>query len=177
MKAFWREKELSEHETKLLTLCLEAHAKSAMRQNVSTAVLIEASRGSGDYTKSLVAALSTLGAVHAPLIRTWHLLMSNPTNLALEVEHGVKIPGWGSSFEDDTWVLVESHLREHYPGICQRIDAITEVIKKAKPNPSCWTAATGIALEMPPHILPWLFVSGRLNTWTCLYLESVMKAS
>lgn len=177
MKAFWREEELTENEAKLLQLCFEAHAKSALRQNISSVVLSETARGSGDYTKALMAALCTLGGVHAPLMDTWLVLSGRvPVNQILE--RGGKIPGWGSSFDDDSWAPVENHLREHFPQIWERIEKITgEIGKDLKPNPSCFTAATGIALKMPPQILPWLFINGRLNTWTCLFLQATMKAS
>lgn len=181
MKAFWREKELSENEAKLLQLCLAAHAQSAQRQNVSTAVLVEASRGSGDFTKSLMAALCTLGGVHAPLFETWRVLMTtDKEHLKFCIQSGMMVPGWGSNFakeDEEIWGPVRDGIKNQNPEVWERIEEITELLKEKnlKPNPSCYTAAVGIALEMPPQMLPWIFIQGRLNTWTAIYLDTVMK--
>jgi len=182
MNVFWREEPLNEDEARLLQLCFTAHAQSALRQNVSTAVLVEASRANGgDYTKALMAALCTLGGIHAPLMDTWRVLStSDVEHLKFAIKSGILVPGWGSSFakeDEEIWGPVEAHLKEHNSEIWSRVESITDLLKEKnlRPNPSTFTAAVGIALKMPPQMLPWIFITGRLNTWTTLFLETTMK--
>src|SRR5688572_2577198 len=98
MNVFWRPEPLNEHDQKLLQMCFEAHAQSALRQNVSSVVLQQVAISSGDYTKAVSAALMSLGGMHAPLIDTWKLLTSDVDIHAI-FGANLKIPGWGNSFE------------------------------------------------------------------------------
>jgi citrate synthase len=181
MKVFWRPDELTEAEAKLLKLCLEAHAESAMRANISTVLLQNAAQGSQDYAKAIAAALMGIGGVHAPLIDTWRVLQSNLDQIKPAIEAGLKIPGWGNSFvkseHDPIWKQFRDHLRTEFDAISETIEKITDALhalgRDVYPNPSCCTAATGIALKMPPHLLPWLFIQGRLNTWSLLFCQSI----
>lgn len=183
MKCFWKDKELARVEEILLNLCLEAHAQSALRQNISTSVLSQSAFGSLDYTKSLIAALSTVGGIHAPLLETWNVLQAPIGDIEKVIDAGGKIPGWGSSFEkgkpDEIWTPVETHLREHFTAITDRIDAITHLLqskgKNLFVNASCLTAATGIALGIPPQLLPYLFIRGRLDNWSVIFYNSMMS--
>ena len=177
MNAFWREEALNESESKLLTLCLEAHSKSAMRSNFSSVAVAQSAAASGDFTKAITAGLSMLGGMHAPLAQSWEVLTGN-----MDLEFffdGGKVPGWGNSFEkchpDPLWGEVSECLKEHFPKIHSRICEITDALHKdgkvVFPNPSCFTAAVGLALKMEPKIIPWIFVSGRLNAWAYLFIQ------
>lgn len=184
MIVFWKQKELARVEEILLNLCLEAHGKSVLRDNISTSVLAQAAFGSLDYTKSLIAALSTVGGVHAPLLETWNVLQAPIGEIEKAIDAGARIPGWGSSFvkgkSDEIWTPVESHIREHFTSISDRIDAITHLFqskgKNLHPNASCYTAATGLALELPPQLLPYLFIQGRLNNWSVIFYNSMISS-
>lgn len=183
MNVFWRPEPLNEHEHKLLTLCLDAHAQSALRQNVSSVVFTQAAFGSGDYTKAVSAALMTLGGVHAPLMETWDFLEMGRSVQGF-IDANLKIPGWGNSFEKDhhdtVWIPFRDYLREHFKIVASNIDRVTTMLhglgKHIFPNPSAFTAATGIALRMPPEILPWLFLNGRLNTWTAMFCNTLKQS-
>lgn len=182
MNVFWRPEPLNEHEAKLLQLCLEAHAQSALRQNVSSVVFQQVAISSGDYTKSVSAALMSLGSVHAPLLDTFHFLESK-RNVDRIISCNLKIPGWGNSFEkehdDPLWIGVRDHLESHFIDVWNLVNNVTIRLrglgKNIFPNPSAFTAATGIALRMPPEILPWLFLNGRLNVWTAMFCNTLRK--
>lgn len=146
MNVFWRPEPLNEHEQKLLALCFEAHAKSALRQNVSSVVLQQVAISSGDYTKAVSAALMSLGGMHAPLVDTWKLLTSG-LDIKTILESNMNAPGWGNSFEkghdDPLWFQVRDYLAEHFNQIWQRITYVTAQLhthgKNIFPNPSAFT--------------------------------------
>lgn len=173
MKVFWKREPLTEHQAKLLNACLEAHAHSAWRENISSVVLCQAAQGSGDFAKSLVAALSTLGGTHAPLDETWEFLESG--------SRGKKVPGWGNSFAkgspDPAWASVDTILHEQFPALWGKLNRVTEEFKSDGknifPNPSAYTVATAMAIDMPRKLTPWLFIGGRMNTWAVLFLNSI----
>ena len=180
MTVFWRDTPLSESETKLLNLTLEAHSQSAMRDNISSVVLTHAARGSGDLTKSLIAALSTLGGLHAPLEPTYEFIYELGDDEPVKASGFV--PGWGNSFvkgePDPLWKAVDAQLGEVAPDISKTLAHVTMSLREkgrnVYPNPSAYTAAVGQALGISPRLLPWLFIQGRLSAWTALF-QSVTK--
>ena len=171
---FWRP--MNEQEAKLLELLAEAHYASAMRANGSREALLLAAAGSGEYTKGLVAALSTIGGVHGPLVQTYNLLVDiDPVGEAAGMVLGRrKVPGWGNSFvrgeHDPLWHRVETALRDVNPELRRVIVDITKQLhfhgKFVFPNPSAYTAATAIAVGLPRELTPYLFVAPRLHAWT-----------
>lgn len=181
MKVFWRTEPLTEPEQKLLNLCLEAHAQSVHRDNISTVTLKNAAIGSMNYTTSLCAALSTLGGTHAPILQSVMALIEPMENIKRVIEMGGKIPGWGSSFEkegiDPIWAPLADLLAKEFPEMHGKIEEITQELqrhgKMLWPNPSIHTAATGIVLRIPGPIIPWLFVHGRLLSWTAIFYNTI----
>jgi citrate synthase len=167
MKPFWREEPLTDAEAELLAAVYQAHAYSAGRNNCSSAAFWNSWHGSHDFTKALTGALSTLGGPHAPLREAINVLKGDYYAPPL------KIPGWGNSFvrgaPDPIWHEVSVCLHNHFPEIADDIERITNELhargKKVFPNPSCYTAACCIALRIPAHLAPWLFVSARLDAW------------
>lgn len=155
---------------------MRAHGASAHRKNCSTLGLLNAYAGSGDYVQAIIGALSTLGGKHAPLLATYQVLKDTggPTKALLSC--GAKIPGWGNSFvkggPDELWSAVEECL-DAFP-IGARLREITEALhavgKLVYPNPSGYSAAAAIVLKMPPEILPWFLVAGRLASWSQILL-------
>ena len=180
MTVFWRKELLSELERDLLSKCLDAHAASVARENISTTVLFAAAKGSGDYTKALTAALATLGGMHAPIAETYDLLQ-HPEKSAELLDAGKMVPGWGHSFVkggiDPIWEPLAILLRNVYPNIYRAIDEVTVQLhclqKFIHPNPSCFTAATGMALRMPKEVVPWLFIHGRLSRWSEIFCNTL----
>lgn len=185
MKVFWRKEPLNHFEQELLSLCLVAHSNSTHRDNISTNVLINASKGSLNYTTALSAALCSLGGIHAPIQQTVMLLMDSMENLAGAIEMGATIVGWGHDFVkgeiDPLWVPVANHIENHFPKVHERIEGITlKLHQKGKmiyPNPSAYTAAVGLALGIPAPIIPWLFVHGRLSDWTALFYQTMVDVA
>lgn len=183
MNVFWRKEPLSEPEYKLLNLCLEAHGKSSFRDNISTNVLKNTALGSLNYTSAISAALCSLGGVHAPLLQSVSALMEPIENVRKLIEMGGKVPGWGSSFEKDgvdpIWAPLADHIAKEFPEVNTRIDEITQELhkrgKKIYPNPSIFTAATGLILHIPAPIIPWLFIHGRLVSWTTMFYSAIMS--
>lgn len=173
---FWRDTELAPHEKALLRAVLDAHYHSTFRDNLSTVAVKLSACGSGDYTKALAAALSTLGGVHAPLVQTHQFLSCEDPPMAARrlLDAGLKVPGWGSSFvkgeKDEKWLPVEKLLAEHWWPLYEKIDMVTAVLrmsgKDLHPNPSAYTAATAIILGMKADLAPYLFVAGRLQGWS-----------
>lgn len=184
-KVFWREKELNHFEEGLLNLCMEAHNKSSYRDNISTNVLVNASKGSLNYTTALAAALCTLGGIHAPILQTVNTLFQSMDDLSVAIETGAILPGWGHDFVkgeiDPHWVGVAQHLENHFPKVHERLEGITmkfhEKGKMIYPNPSAYTAAVGMALGMPAPIIPYLFVQGRLQAWTAMFYNTMVQVA
>lgn len=176
---FWRVPALEPHEKELLGAVLDAHYKSAFRENLSSTAVKLAAAGSGDYTKAIAAALSTLGGVHAPLVQTYQFLADDDLGYSVNaaLEQGLKVPGWGNSFHkgepDPLWQDVDRLLRTHWPSLAARMDHVTGTLlaagKNLQPNPSAYTALSAAALGMSAHVAPYLFVMGRLQGWSELF--------
>lgn len=170
----------------LLDTVLKAHHESALRGNPSHCALVLAATGSGDYFKALAAALMTLGGTHAPLAQTYDLLASDRSALLAQdmLFNGRRVPGWGSGFVkneiDPIWLDCDRLIRDGYPAIAETIVSITDVLhrsgKRVYPNPSCYTAATALALGVPREAIGEILVRGRLNAWTTEY-QRVVKES
>ncbi len=179
---FWRKDPLTKEEDTLLKLVLEAHFASADRNNISSDAVRASAFGSGDYTKAIASALLTLGGIHAPLELTYEMLMTDrPADAATHLlASGKLVPGWGNSFErghdDPLWLNVIEWFQDHRPAFyALRIEAVTKALalygKNVFPNPSAFTAATAIVLQIPQPIAAFLFVAGRLPAWTNIFLN------
>lgn len=170
----------------LMDAVLKAHHESALRGNCSHHALGLAAFGSGDYFKAMAAALLTLGGLHAPLFATYDLL-SAPD--ALErvkralAEHR-RVPGWGNHFAKDAidpvWADCGMLLELGWPQLARTIQDITDTLhvagKRIYPNPSCYTAAAALALEIPRNEIGAILVRGRLAAWTSEYARITQEA-
>lgn len=172
---------LDTNQRKLLDAVFEAHEKSALRDNVSSVIFLNAFVGSGSFSNAVSASLSSLGGLHAPLEKSYALLEHPDVRGRVDqlLSTGEKIPGWGNSFirgrKDDLWEDVEEVLEKKYPARLAKIEAITQHLharnKALFPNPSTYTAITAIILGIPAHLSPWVFVAGRLNGWLDLAMR------
>jgi citrate synthase len=173
---FWRAEPLTEAENALWQALMQAHHNSVFRPNASTNVVQVAAAGSGDLSKALSAAISTIGGLHAPLYQTaLFLLQEKPEEMVEKILAAeAKVPGWGNSFvrgeKDPLWAEVEQVLAVVSPSLVEKLEKVTEALhkhgKKLYPNPSAYSAAAGIALGLRPALLPFVFISGRLAGWT-----------
>jgi len=171
----------SDQEVVLYQAVLAAHAQSALRGNASHQALVLSAQGSGDYSKALIGALSTLGGSHAPLEATFDLLVSSNVLERADrmIADGGKVPGWGNAFvkgeADQLWREVECYLRLLDADMIEVIEAVTMLLhergKDIYPNPSCWTCAAGKRLGFNRKTVGYLFVQGRLNEWTEAFRE------
>lgn len=165
----------TETKVRLLEAVFRAHHESAFRDNPSSVAFKLAFESSDSFTQAMIAALSTLGGVHAPLAQTYDLLShKSPGEAAYRmVKAGKKVPGWGTSFKNDgIWSPVESVLREEFRERWDTLQSVTKVLhdfgKPVEPNPSAFTAITAIELGLPKELAVWIFISGRLDAWASL---------
>lgn len=173
---FWRKEPLTSPEAELFALVLEAHGASAMRDNISGVVFLNAFSASGRYSNALAAALCTLGGTHGPIEQTYDFLHSPHPAAAVPalLLAKQKVLGWGNSFyrgvPDPLWAKVDKCLADHFPEMSGKLEAVTRQLHGAGrmlfPNPSAYTAAAALILRLPRDVSPFLFVSGRLNHWT-----------
>jgi citrate synthase len=164
----------------LLADLTEAHRACTLRNNPSTNGVMLAAQASGSYFQSLIAGLAMLGGLHGPLVATYDQLESpDPIWVRRELACGRKIPGWGSSFvkgmRDPLLQAVHDTLDGLYPEVMERIALIQGAMDSRKlfPNPSCYTAATALALGLPRESVGYLVVQARLLPWTNLFQELV----
>lgn len=178
---FWREEPLNEHEAKLLALTFAAHAQCARRTNLSTAFILTGVRTGHSLQATIAIALQSLGGTHGPILQSYELIHGNwkqrLNNLLAKKE---KVPGWGSSFvkgePDPIFNDLRAFLMEQFPDELDRIDRITAALKQhglnVEPNASAYTAAVAATLKMPKEIAVWLFIAGRLDVWSELFLKN-----
>lgn len=175
---------LDSREQALLDLVLEAHAQSAQRNNISTAAVVQCAAGNGTYTNSIAAGLLTLGGSHAPLEQSYELLSSEYAveGAKLMMADGVRIPGWGNSFyrgePDRLWSKVSAWIEVNRPDLHARISEVTAFLhsqgKEIYPNPSTYTAAAAIALGIPAKCAAYLFLQGRLLSWSQIFMKGAI---
>lgn len=175
---------LDSREQELLDLVLEAHAQSAQRDNISTTAVLQCAAGNGTYTNSIAAGLLTLGGMHAPLEQSYELLSSEYAveGAKLMLADGVRIPGWGNSFykgePDALWSQVAAWVEVNRPDLHTRISEVTAFLhgqgKDIYPNPSTYTAAAAIALGIPAKCAAFLFLQGRLLSWSQIFMKGAI---
>jgi citrate synthase len=171
--------------TKLVELLNKAHYKSSFRNNPSSIAVKISGQGSGNFIGSVIGALSTLGGPHGPTKDAAELLLSpDPIELCKAyLNAGIKIPGWGSSFNkgkpDPNWNSVSKHIEKNFTEIHFIIEKITNYIhsmgKMLYPNPACYTAATAIIHNIPSDASVYFFINARLSAWLDIYLNKEVK--
>lgn len=180
---WWRPQPLTPPEMRLLQCVADAHAASALRENVSSQVMRVAAAGSGSFSQALCAGLSTLGDRHAPITQTCYLLAGDrPAVQASALLRAVdKVPGWGNSFfrgePDPLWQEVDEELQAGFPDWHAKLLAVTATLhwagKRLFPNPSAYTAATALAVGLPPACASYLFIAARLDSWAAIIHDNL----
>lgn len=145
--------------------------------------------GSGSYAAAIASAILTTGGMHAPIAQTIEVIRIAMQHVSIQEDEkfvlgytdtGARIPGWGNSFikgaEDDLWIDFQDVLKDAFPEIYKAVRRLTLALhhagKDIYPNPSAFTAATAIALGIPPVIAPFIFFRGRLDAWTQVALKT-----
>jgi citrate synthase len=190
-KPWWRTKPLTPDEADLMWALARAHQASAFRENASTVAVANAAHASLDVGKAIAAGIMTLGGRHAPLEQTIQLL-SVPASLLEDqviriLADGEKVPGWGGSFQKDKpdplWDAVASRLAAQVPdkGVVEKISLVTRLLHAQgiiiHPNPSAYTAAASILLDLPPKLAVYLFIAARLPAWAEIALRQISPLS
>ncbi len=123
MKPFWRDEPLTKDEGELLREMYAAHHASSFRANPASVAAQIAASASGSYVQALIAALSTIGGAHAPLIQTVEFLL-NPDAAEIARERLAlkqQVVGWGSSFakgmKDPIWLKVDAMIAKINPDL------------------------------------------------------------
>lgn len=139
--------------------------------------LINTFAGSGNYEKSIASAMLALGGTHAPITETIEFMnQNNPEEL---VAIGVRIPGFGNSFEkghpDPVWEPVGEILKESFTVLHDKLMRIQSALhltgKIIFPNASAFTACAVIATGFPSKLSHYFVVKGRLDAWTAILLS------
>jgi citrate synthase len=180
VEIWWRKEPLSASEESLLKALFKAHRQSSFRENISSLTVAHTMAGSRDIGKAIAAGILTLGGPHAPLADTYRFLnLPNPADHVESIlKYGVKIPGWGGSFQkkgiDPLWSGVDSILREDHLHLAKIMDDVTAELhrldKHIYPNPSAFTVTSCIALKVPAPLLTYIFISARLDAWAQIAL-------
>lgn len=189
-RPFWRAEPLTLGEVDLLNALMAAHDSCARRNNVSTWVACNAALSSGRYENAIAAAILTTGGKHAPLDKCYAFLMKRTlqlTNIGDDLaENDGLAPGWGNDFvkgQADPALtplhdLIDAHGKEG-ARLGAQLNLVTAHLhglgKIIYPNPGCYTAAVGLLLGVPVFVLPFLFILGRLSSWTDLILQNLPK--
>lgn len=158
---------------RLLATLFEAHRTAATdNANLSKALVNEAARGSLNFITAIIAGLSCLGGVHAPVTAARKVIYFWPrARLQTMINCGAMIPGWGNAFFKDkidpAFVPLARLLVEEYPKETERLDAITELLrpKKLLPNAAAYTAVTAELLGLHFGLEVALFLAPRLPVW------------
>jgi citrate synthase len=178
MTHLWKD----EPRASLVDALFRGHREATQRQNISTEILKVAYMGSGDFLKSVVAAISSLGGTHAPILQAYSVLRSAlPWKGLMD---GEKIPGWGNSFvkgkPDPIWEETQKYISHYWHNVGDRIDWMTNNIHKegkiVYPNAACYTAATAIILGLPKDLSPWLVIQARLPVWAQIIHDSTRQS-
>ena len=182
---FWTDEPLPAPQVSLLTALQSAHYESVFRDNISTQVVQIAALGSHDYSKAIVAGLSSIGGPHAPLAETYELLAApDPAALVRQLlERGARVPGWGNGFvkgsPDPLWTEVAEVISVYFPAMASTIRTVTATLhsegRALFPNPSCYTAAAALIVGLPALLAPYLFIAGRLPGWSKLVQLNLIK--
>jgi citrate synthase len=176
MDTWWRTEPLKAEEAGLLEALLRAHHQSSFRDNASSVAVANAASGSADVGKAIAAGILTLGGKHAPLEQTVEFLGSlrSPANqVSRLLKFGVKIPGWGGTFQKDQpdpiWQEVDLLIQRLAPELSAKLTDVTAELArhgfKLDPNPSAYTAAAALVLGVPAKLAVYLFITGRVNAW------------
>ncbi len=173
---------------RLMGLLADAHFDSAMNneQNLSSSVVKQMGIALKTFPEAVASAVLTLGGVHAPVTQARHVIFNMENDDIVEaVASGMVIPGFGNAFHKDgidpAWVDFEKALKEEEPDFAKRIDAVADIVNKAKgtnttnqlfPNPAAYTAAVAELLGMPEGTEVSLLVNARMRAWVLQWAEA-----
>jgi citrate synthase len=153
----------------LLNLLATAHANAASHnENASTQFATIATKGSGDFSKGVIAALATVGGQHAPLREAREVWDQFP-DFTKPV-----VPGFGNTFYKDKidpqFVQVVKYIKEVYPAEYARLIDLTDKVdkftgKRLQPNAAMFTAMVCDICGIPEGMEYLIFLLARAPVW------------
>jgi hypothetical protein len=160
---------------------VDMHRNGARRACASTFVLSQTFKVNGlDARLSIIAAISSMGGEHAPLIQAYFVLketLDNPKKIQEIVsryDKRRKIPGFGSGFikgePDPIHAEIDALIKELSPKthywMTELHHAVQDSISpKLFMNTAIYSAAVAILLNFSPYVLPGLVIESRLMVW------------
>jgi len=171
-------RQLTLNEMTLLELLCEAHANAAeLTMSASNQMASMMGQAGVDLKSAYIAALASIGGIHAPIERIRRVLENQPHPFWAQSED--KIPGWGNSFHKgvpDPNCTALSTMIDRWPELSGPINSITAMLhKKGKmifPNLGCYTAAVAIIIDFPHGAELSLVALPRMTAWTKLFLKA-----
>ena len=162
---------------------LKVHDQLARRNNLSTDLIAASALVEKDFGSACIAAIATLGGLHAPLEQTMYLLLVEDSVQIADniISSGLRVPGWGSSFakdhSDPLFDILDSKLSRIDDELYCKIVSITNLLlnktkKRLFPNAACYTAACCIINDIDPRVALKTLVQGRIEAWSEIYLQN-----
>lgn len=167
----------------LLDKLITAHRDAAKNNdNLSKGICVQACYGSGKFRQGLVAAIASLGDVHAPLVAAREVWEQADTDVVTQnVANGAYVPGFGNAFYKDhvdpAFKDLHALISSHYPRIESRLADLTQAVwkglakragcrvKEIWPNAALYTAAVANQLQVPHGLEEILFLLPRIPVW------------
>jgi citrate synthase len=157
------------------------HQHGAARSCASTFILNSSFRVNGlDARLSIIAAISSMGGEHAPIVRTQLLLQEVLDNhkqipsIVSRYNKKNRIPGFGSGFvkgepdpihADIDALIKELSPKTHYYMTELQIEVQSSIDDRLHMNTAMYSAATGVLLNISPYVLPGTAIEARMPIW------------
>lgn len=177
---------------KLSDAFVEMHQFGAARMCASSDILMSSFLVNGlDARLSIIAAISTMGGHHAPLIQTQLLLeevLKYPSTIQGIVGRYSKrnrISGFGSGFvkgaPDPIHEEIDELMKEFAPKIhyymTELLHAVHDQISdQLFFNTAMYSAAYGIMMNISPYIMPGVAIEARMPVWNRLLTQTMNQA-
>lgn len=177
IQALWpREGGYTNEEEVLLATLIDGHRKAAINNNcVSSAALRNASVGGADPSVCYIAAMATIGRVHAPVTAARYILFNEDRDLWIKVlDSGAKLPGFGNDFFksdidpafEPAFDLLPLETRDRLIGMSAAI--LHRKKKIIYPNAASITAAVAHTLNLPAGAELLILLMGRGAGWNTI---------
>jgi citrate synthase len=168
----------TEGNEELINILFNAHMRAAKDNKSGSSIIVDfIGRAKTDFKDAIIAAMCTVGGLHAPITETRRFFFVNKTDVALVLTLGLKIPGFGNSFYKKS---IDPSFKELAEYIEQKHSGQWSIIHDAKaklwengiriyPNAAMLTAAVAEIINLPFGLEPLLFMLPRITTWAEIY--------
>jgi hypothetical protein len=166
---------------------IEMHRQGAMRMCASSQILQQTFVMNGlDARLSIIAAISSMGGAHAPLVQTQLMLgeyLNDPSkldNIVARYSKRNRIPGFGSGFvkggadpihEDIDKLINKLAPKIHYYMMDLHHKVQEEISDKLYFNTAMYSAAFGIIMNISPYVMPGYAIEARLGVLNGLMIQ------